>query len=65
MAITATIPQLNHGCEITSGPYMGRIQYQGVTSADIKYGIHCSLCGKPKATMEDLVLHMYAQLTGE
>ncbi len=65
MAISINIEPFEHRCTIQSGDLAGNDYTQEVTSHDVQYGVHCHQCHCPLGTTEDLILHMYAQLTGE
>lgn len=54
-----------HRCVVQEGSAAGNKSAQEVTSGDFLYNNECQFCGGKKATLEDLVIHMYEELTEE
>ena len=52
-----------HQCVVQSGPARGNKNRQPVTSFDIEYGERCEFCDEPLATPEQIVAHIYEELT--
>lgn len=59
----AKIDQLIHACVVNAGPASGNKARTAVTASDVEYETKCEHCGNRLGTVEDLVLHMYRELT--
>lgn len=57
------IAPLMHHCVVRNGPAKGNKHSEPVTASDVEYATNCSFCGELLATPEQLILHVYTELT--
>jgi hypothetical protein len=52
-----------HRCTIPSGPLEGNKAEHEVTPIEVELELSCDLCGEQLATADQIMLHIYMQLT--
>lgn len=57
------IEKFVHRCVGRDGPAAGNKIHTPVDRYDVEYGGCCDHCGEPLATVEQITLHIYEQLT--
>lgn len=58
-----SIGTYTHTCIIQTGDMAGNTHHQEVDSWEYGFGQTCDFCGKPLVTTEDLLAHIYRELT--
>jgi hypothetical protein len=53
-----------HRCTIQTGDMAGNDHVVEVDQYDVEYGNECTNCGEKLATVEQVVAHIYGELTG-
>ena len=60
---TTTIQIYTHVCTVKDGPLAGNKHIQEVDSWEYEYGHTCDTCGERLVTTEQLLAHIYRELT--
>jgi hypothetical protein len=63
MASPSKISTYTHSCVIQTGDLAGNKHLREVTAWEYEYGEPCPHCGEPLVTTEQLLAHIYAELT--
>ena len=58
-----TISKYTHTCVIQDGDMRGNKYRKEVSWWDYEYGNTCDFCGEPLVTTEELLAHIYRELT--
>jgi hypothetical protein len=63
--MTRRIDTYTHRCTVQHGDMAGNKVSREVTSWDYEYGETCQYCDEPLVTTEQLLAHIYRELTEE
>lgn len=58
-----THPKMTHVCVVREGPMAGNTATRDVDATDMEYETICENCGRPLATLTEMVAWMYERMT--